>query len=259
MTIQLAHTEAKARARRGFSDDPMFKSRSKVRLLHGVSKMPKHGRGQPGLFCLPDEALTCTSKLRVVSGALYAVFVERTTKDTWVADHYVLPPDAVRDGYRWILPNKNVIDKEARVAALFNGLEAEFDFSKTGMRVARAFYGDAKARAEKLDLSLCDLAYEFGVQERTNDREQTYYAPTFTFIGAVGDPEGPSEGEVLRASVLCDIVEATLAEAKQEAEDRKSAVLPPHKPALRPLIASGNAALKAVETPPPAIDDDIPF
>ena len=50
---------------------------------------------------------------------------------------------------------------------------------------------------EKLDLSLYDLAYEFGVQECVNDRGQTYYAPTFTFIGAAGSPEGPSEEEAL--------------------------------------------------------------
>ena len=186
MTIQLAHTEAKARAR-GFSDDPVFKTRSKVRLLHGVSTMPKHGLGAAGLYCLPDAALTCTSKLRVISGALYAVFVERAAKDKWVEDHYVLPPDAKKDGYRWVRPNGNAIDKEARIAALFNNVEAEFDLAKTAMKMARAFHADARANAEKFDCSLCNLAYEFGAQELTNDRGQTYYAPTFTFIGATGE------------------------------------------------------------------------
>ena len=95
--MTLAHTETKGRTRRGFSDDPVFKTRAKVRLLHGVSKMPKHGLGAPGLYCLPDEALTCTSKLRVVSGALYPIFVERGGSDKWVDDHYVLPPEAEKD------------------------------------------------------------------------------------------------------------------------------------------------------------------
>ena len=268
MTIQLAHTETQGGARHGFSDDPVFKTRSKVQLLHGVSTMPKHGLGAPGLYCLPDPALTCTSKLRVISGALYAVFVERAAKDKWVEDHYVLPPAARKDGYRWLLPNGNAIEKEARLAALFNGVEAEFDLAKTAMKMARAFHADARAHAEKFDCSLCDLAYEFGVQELTNDRGQTYYAPTFTFIGAKGSPEGPTEAEAFRASALCDLIEATLAQAKQEAEDRKGAILPPRTAALaatpRPLITSGNAALKVVEAPPPVEydgpdDDSIPF
>ena len=225
MTIQLAHTENRGHARRGFSDDPVFKTRSKVRLLHGVSTMPRHGLGAAGLYCLPNENQDCTSKLRVISGALYTVFVERAAKDKWVGDHYVLPPDAEKDGFGWRrLSNGNAVDKEARLAALFSGVEAEFDFSKTGMRVARAFHADARAHAEKFDCSLCDLAYEFGVQELTNDRGQTYYAPTFTFIGAKGSPEGPTEAEAFRASALCDLIEATLAQAKQEAEDRKGAI-----------------------------------
>jgi hypothetical protein len=266
MSIQLTHTD-KARARRGFSDDPVFKTRSKVRLLHGVSTMPKHGLGAAGLYCLPDVAQTCTSKLRVIPSALYVVFVERAAKDKWVDDHFVLPPDAEKDGFRWRLPSGNVIDKEARVAAIFNGVEAELDLAKTAMKVARTFNGDARAHAERFDCSLCNLAYELGVQELTNDRGQTYYSPTFTFIGAAGSPEGPSEEEALRANALCDLVEATIAAAKREAEDRTSAILPPHKPTLRPLITSGKAALKAVETAPPPVesydgpddDSDIPF
>jgi hypothetical protein len=225
--MTLAHTETKGRARRGFSDDPVFRTRNKIRLLHGVSKMPKHGLGAPGLYCLPDEALTCTSKLRVVSGALYPIFVERGGSDKWVEDHYVLPPEAEKDVYRWRLPNGNTIDKEVRCAGLFNGVEAEFDLAKTAMKMARAFHADARARAEKLDISFCELAYEFGVQECVNDRGQAYYAPTFTFVGAVGDPEGPTETEVIRASAVCDLVEATIASAKREAEDRGSAILPP--------------------------------
>ena len=261
--MTLAHTETKGRTRRGFSDDPVFKTRAKVRLLHGVSKMPKHGLGAPGLYCLPDEALTCTSKLRVVSGALYPIFVERGGSDKWVDDHYVLPPEAEKDVYRWRLPNGNAIEKEARIAALFNGVEAEFDLAKTAMKMARAFHADARARAEKLDISFCELAYEFGVQECVNDRGQTYYAPTFTFVGSVGDPEGPTETEVIRAGSLCDLVEAAINAAKREAEDRRSAILPPRNIAPKPLITSGAGALRVVKAPPPVngpeIDDDIPF
>ena len=50
---------------------------------------------------------------------------------------------------------------------------------------------------------------------------------TFEFLGAVGEPEGPSEEEIIRASALYDLVEATIAAAKREAEDRRSAILPP--------------------------------
>ena len=103
MTIQLTH---KDKARRGFSDDPVFRTRSKVRLLQGASTMPRHGQGEAGLYCLPDAALTCTSKLRVVSGALYPCFVERATKDKWVEDHYVLPPDAKKDGTAGACPTE---------------------------------------------------------------------------------------------------------------------------------------------------------
>ena len=97
------------------------------------------------------------------------------------------------------------------------------------------------------------------MQELTNDRGQTYYAPTFTFIGATGSPEGPTETEVIRANALCDLVEAAIAAAKQEAEDRKGAILPPRNVAPRPLFTSGSAALRAVEAPPPDDDADIPF
>jgi hypothetical protein len=265
MTISPTTQELlKAAAGRGVSNDPTLLTRSKVRLLQNTSKMPKHGRGAPGLWLLPDEAQTCVARLRVVSGALYSILVERSADDKWADEHYVLPDEAEKDGYRWRLPNENLIDKEARIAGVFNGLDAEFDLAKTSMRVARAFNSDAKARARKLGLPLYGLAYEFAAQELVNDRGQTYFGPTFAFIGAAGDPDGPSEEEIFRASALCDLVEATIAAAKREAEDRKGAILPPHKPALRPLITSGNAALKAIETAPPpddyaGPDDDIPF
>jgi hypothetical protein len=162
------------------------------------------------------------------------------------------------------LPGGNTLSKEVRIVGLFNELEGEFDAARTAMKMARSLHADARGRAEKLDCSLYDLAYEFGVQECVNDRGLTYYAPTFTFIGAAGSVEGPSEEEVLKASTLCSLVEAAIAAAKQESEDRTSAILPPHRPALRPFITSGAAALKAAETPPPVEsydgpDDDIPF
>jgi hypothetical protein len=102
--------------------------------------------------------------------------------------------------------------------------------------------------------------------ELSNDRGQTYFGVTFQFLGAVGDPEGPTEEEILRASAVCDLVEAAIVAAKQQAEDRKGAILPPRNMGPKPLITSGATALKLVETPPPPtdyvgpeIDDDIPF
>ena len=89
---------------------------------------------------------------------------------------------------------------------------------------------------------------------------------TFQFIGAVGEAEGPTEEEILRASAVCDLVEAAIAAAKREAEDRRSAmILPPRKPTPRPLITSGATALIQPQAPPPERydgpddDSDIPF
>ena len=50
---------------------------------------------------------------------------------------------------------------------------------------------------------------------------------------------------------MYDLVEIAIAAAKREAEDRTGAILLPHRSALRSLITSRNAALKAVETAPP--------
>ena len=136
---------------------------------------------------MPDEGQSCTSKLRVIPGALYPVFVERTASDKWAADYYVLPSGAEKDGFVWRLSNGNVIDKEVRLVGLFNGVEAEFDLTKTGIENgARSPWRCDRARRTRLDVSLCDLAYEFGVEERTNDRGLSYYTPTFCFIGAKG-------------------------------------------------------------------------
>jgi hypothetical protein len=270
MTISQTTQELlKAQAGRGVSNDPELLVRSKVRLLQNTSKMPKHGQGAAGLFCLPDESLSCTSKLRVIPGILYTTFVERPDDKSAPPEHYVLPPGAEQDGYRWRLPNGNAIEQEARIAGLFNGLEAEFDLRATGMKVARGLNSDGRSRAKKLGIPIYALAFEFSSLECTNDRGQLYYSVAFEFLGAVGDPEGPTETEVIRAAALCDLVEATIAEAKREAEDRRSAPstnsgLTPRNIGPRPLITSGNAALKLVEAPPPVEydgpdDDSIPF
>ena len=113
------------------------------------------------------------------------------------------------------------------------------------------------------------MSYEFGSTELTNDRGRNYYSATFQFIGAVGDPEGPTEEEILRASAVCDLIETAVAAAKREsaflAEDHGRAILPPHRPTMRPFITSGATALRAVETAPPIQsydgpdDDEIPF
>jgi hypothetical protein len=273
MTISTSTQELlKAHAGRGFSDDPALTARHKIRLLQNTSKLPKHGQGQPGLFLQPDEAATCTSRLRVVLGKVYSTYVERSPDGKPAGrEHLHLPADAEKDssGFGWRLSNGNMLETEARLAGLFNGLEAELDLKATGMKVARALNTDAKAKATKHGVPLFGLAYEFGSTELSNDRGQTYHGVTFQFIGAVGEPEGPSEEEVLRASALCDVVEAAIAAAKREAEDRRSAPwtssgLPPRNVEPRPLITSGAAALRVVEAPPPVEaydgpDDDIPF
>jgi hypothetical protein len=260
MTISPATQEMlKAAAGRGVSNDPTLLTRSKVKLLQNASKMPKHGRGAAGLYVLPDEAQTCVKTLRVISGILYSVFVERTLDDKFVIERCILPPEAEKDEYRWRLPSGNIIDKEARLAGVFNGLEAELDFAKTGMKVARAFNSDAKARANKLGLPLYGLAYEFGAQELVNDRGQNYFGPTFTFLGVAGEADGPSEDEIVRAAPLCDLVEATIANATREAaqmvDDRKRIEMPGKS------VLIGPPPVYDELNPPPidSIDDDIPF
>jgi hypothetical protein len=252
MTISSPTQELlKAAAGRGVSHDPTLMTRSKVKLLQNTSKMPKHGRGAPSLYLLPDEAQTCVDRLRVISGILYSILVERTSDDKFADEHYVLPPEAEKDGYRWRLPGGNVIEKEARLAGVFNGLDAELDLAKTGMKVARAFNSDATARVRKLGLPLYGLAYKFGSQELVNDRGQTYFGPTFAFLGAAGEPDGPNEEEIIRASGLCDVVEAALAEARRQAAQ----TVDDHK---RIEITSGKKVISLPRKPAP-IDEDIPF
>jgi hypothetical protein len=250
MTISITTQELLKAAGRGVSNDPTLLTRSKVRLLQNTSKMPKHGRGAPGLYLLPDEAQSCVQTLRVILGILYSVFVERGPDDKFVLEHHALPPEAEKDEYRWRLRG-NVIEKEARLAGVFNGLDAEFDLAKTGMKVARAINSDATARVRKLGLPLYGLAYEFGSQELVNDRGQTYFGPTFAFVGAAGEPTGPSEEEIIRASGLCDLVEATREDAK-----RDTAQMVEHRKRIE--IPSGKSVITLPRNSWP-IDDDIPF
>ena len=229
MTISQSTQELlKARVGRGFSDDPALTARSKIRLLQHTSKLPKHGKGAPGLFLLPDEALTCTSKLRVILGSVYLVYVERSPDGKPAGrEHFIVPPGAEKDGFAWRLPDGNTLEEEARLAGLFSGVEGELDLLRTGMKVARALNSDAKARANKHDVPIFGLAYEFASIELFNDGGQPYFGVTFQSIGAVGEAEGPTEEEVIKAAAVCDFVQAAVAAAKREAEDRKGAILPP--------------------------------
>jgi hypothetical protein len=209
-------------------------------------------RRAPGLYLLPDEAQTCVKTLRAILGVLYSVFVERGPDDKFVIEHHALPPEAEKDEYRWRLPSGNVIEKEARLAGVFSGLDAELDLAKTGMKVARAFNSDAKARVSKLGLPLYGLVYQFGSQELVNDRGQTYFGPTFAFLGAAGEPDGPSEEEIIQGNALCDVVETTLAEATRVA----TKMIEDHK---RIQINSGKNAIITLPRKTAPFDEDIPF
>ena len=88
-----------------------FVTRSKIRQLQNTSKLPKHGRGAPGRFLLPDEASTCADRVRVIPGILYSVFIERTSDDKYVREHYALPPWAERDAFRWLLPDGHTLEQ----------------------------------------------------------------------------------------------------------------------------------------------------
>jgi hypothetical protein len=240
----------KAHAGRGVSNDTALLTRAKLRLLQFASKMPKNGRGAPGMFALPDDNQTCLTALRSILGAIYPVWVEYTENNKFVSEHFALPNGAEKDDYRWRLPSGNVLDKEARVAGLFEGVEATLDLAKTSMKVARALNADAKARMKKLGLPLFGLSYELTAQEVTNDRGQVYFTPVFTFLGGPTDPDGPSEDEIIRANAVCDIVEATVDEAKRElVESMKRLEITPRRMLITPQPKST----------PALIDDDIPF
>ena len=182
----------------------------------------------------------------------------------WAANTFVLPTDAEKDGFGWLLSNGNMLETEAQLAGLFNGAEAELDLNRTGMRVARALNSDAKARANKHDVPIFGLAYEFASTELSNDRGQNYYGVTFQFIGAVGEAEGPTEEEILRASAVCDLVEAAIAAAKREAEPQKRNPAAPQHWAETAYHQRRHSA-QSRRSPPPIDaydgpdDTDIPF
>ena len=244
MTISEATKELlKVRAGRGFSHDPALTARHKIKLLQNTSKLPRHGRGEPGMFVLPDPEATCSNKVRAILGAIYSIYVERAPDGKPAgSEHFILPDGAARDGFGWILPNGNTLETEARCTGLFDDVEGEnLDLARTGMKVARSLNSDARARATKHGLPICGLAYEFSSTENTSDRGLVYYGVTFRFLGAIGEPEGPSEEEIIRAAAVGDLVEPTLAAATREAEDRKRLEIAPG----RMSITSGRSARAA--------------
>jgi hypothetical protein len=244
----------KARAGQGVSNEAALLTRSKVRLLANTSKLPKHGQGRPGLYQLADEAQTCMAKMRVVPAILYSVYVEKTSDDKFAGhDYLALPPDVVPQGYVWRFHNGNYLEYTPRLAGVFEGLEAEFDFSGTASKVARAFNTEAKGRLKKLKLPLGATTWEFGAQELLNTRQQPYWSPTYAYVAAADEDRGPSESEVMRAMALCDLVEAAIAEAQKEAGERAQRAIE-SRPASRIEYSTGTGAKAAVGP-----DDDIPF
>ena len=191
--------------------------------------------------------------LRAILSAVYSTYVERSPDGKPAGrEHLHLPADAEKDssGFGWRLSNGNMLETEARLAGLFNGLEAELDLARTGMKVARALNSDAKGRANKHGVPLLASPTSSAPPSSPTTAGQNYHGVTFQFIGAVGEPEGPSEEEVLRASALCDVVETSIAASKREAtlmvEDRNRIGITPPNP--RPLITS---CRWAAPTPPP--------
>ena len=151
MTISQTTQELlKAHAGRGFSDNPALTARHKIRLLQNTSKLPKHGQGAPGLFLLPDESQTCTSKLRVIFGRCLSLLRRaRAGWQAWPGTLCFCRRAPRKTGLAGAWPTETRLRREARFAGVFGGLEAELDLNRTGMRVARALNSDAKARANK--------------------------------------------------------------------------------------------------------------
>jgi hypothetical protein len=243
----------KARAGQGVSNEPALLTRSKVRLLANTSKLPKHGRGRPGLYQLADEAQTCVGTMRVVPAILFSVYVEKTPDEKFAGrDYLALPPDVEREDYVWRCRSGNFLEHTPRLAAVFEGLEAEFDFSGTASKVARAFNTEAKGRLKKLKLPLGATTWEFGAQELLNTRQQPYWSPTYTYVAAAGEDGGPNEAEIMKALAIADIVEAAIAEAMKEANERASRAIE-SRPANRIEYSTGKGAKAA------GLDGDIPF
>ena len=159
----------------------------------------------------------------------------------------------MREDYVWRCGSGNFLEHTPRLAGVFEGLEAELDFSGTASKVARAFNTEAKSRLKKLKLPLGATTWEFGAHELLNTRQQPYWSPTYTYIAAAGEPDGPSEADIMKALAIADIVEAAIAEAMKEANEKASRAIE-SRPANRIEYSTGKTP-KASAWP----DDDIPF
>jgi hypothetical protein len=130
----------KARAGQGVSNDPHLLTRLKVKLLQNTSKLPKHGRGSAGQWCLPAIG--------------YGAYVEKTPDDKLAGrEHLALPRGVEREDWVW-RPGGNFLEYTARLAGVFEGLQGEADFANIASRALRAFNSEAKSRTEKLELPL---------------------------------------------------------------------------------------------------------
>jgi hypothetical protein len=244
----------KARAGQGVSNEAALLTRLKVRLLQNTSKLPKHGRGSAGQWCLPDESMTCVASMRVVPAIVYGAYVEKTPDDKFAGrEYFALPPGVEREDWVWRVPGGNFLEYTGRLAGIFDDLEGEADFAKTASKALRSFNSEAKSRTKKLGLPLAATAWRFGATERTNERGQPYWGPTHTYIAAAGEDGGPSEADIMKALAIADTVEAAIAEAMKEANERASRAIE-SRPVNRIEYSTGKGAKAAVGP-----DDDIPF
>ena len=135
MTISQTPRNAQGRCRTRRLGRPRAYGQAQDQAASKYEQVARARTGRAGPFSLPDEAQTCTSKLRVILGAVYSTYVERSPDGKpRAANTFVLPPDAEKDGFGWRLSNGNLLETEARLAGLFNGVEAELDLVRTGMR-----------------------------------------------------------------------------------------------------------------------------
>ena len=211
MTISQTTQELlKAHAGRGFSNDPALLLRSKVRLLQTRSTKPKHGQGEPGLFLLPDESQTCTIEASRHFGR--GLFDLRRALAGWQAygPRALRPAGRRREGRLWLAAAQRKHARDGGAARRpVQRRRGRARPDRTGMRVARALNSDAKARANKHDVPIFGLAYEFASTELTNDRGQNYYSVTFNSSERLARRRGPPRRRSFRASAMCDLVEAT--------------------------------------------------
>jgi hypothetical protein len=152
----------------------------------------------------------------------------------------------------WPLPGGNFLEYTPRLAGVFEGLQGEADFAKTASKALRAFNSEAKSRTKKLEVPLAATAWRFGATELTNERGQPYWGPTHTYIAAAGEPDGPSEADIMTALAIADTVGAAIAEAMKEANERASRAIE-SRPANRIEYSTSKGAKAA------GLDDDIPF